>query len=91
MWLNFYGWSALVATGLVVGVALALLTPLFLWVALLAGILATWALVLLLDHRRYRNAISNLVDDRLDSETGAAVVAQLAELGVAAKYEGVRR
>lgn len=87
VWLNIYGWSALVGTGLALGAPIGLLTPLPLWIALVVGVLAVWGALLVLDHRRYLNSTVHLVDDRLDPETGAAVVARLAKLGVSAAYE----
>jgi hypothetical protein len=85
-WLNLYGWSALIGTGLLIGAIAGFTTPVPLWVALIAGVLATWAALLILDHRRFRNSRIHLSDDRFDRDSGAAVVARLRDLGVAAAY-----
>ena len=87
VWLNLYGWSALIGTGLVIGAIAGFATPVPLWIALIGGVLATWGVLLLLDHRRFLNSTIHLSDDRFDRDSGAAVVAHLRELGVAATYK----
>jgi hypothetical protein len=87
VWLNLYGWSALVGTGLVIGAVAGFATPVPLWIALIAGVLATWGVLLILDHRRFLNSTIHLSDDRFDRESGAAVVDHLRGLGVATSYE----
>jgi len=87
VWLNFFGWGALVGTGLAVGAIAGLVTPLPLWITLVAGVLVTWAVVLVLDRHRFRNSTIHVCRDDLDHETGAAVVAHLEGLGIAATYE----
>jgi hypothetical protein len=87
LWLNLYGWSALLGTGLVIGAIAGFATPVPLWIALIAGVVATWAVLLILDHRRFRNSTIHLSNDRFDRDSGAAVVARLRELGVTATYE----
>lgn len=87
VWLNMYGWGALVGTGLVVGAGIALLSPLSLPAALSIGVLGTWVLLLVLDRRRYLNSAVLIGDGGLDAEIGVAVVTRLAELRISATYE----
>jgi hypothetical protein len=84
--LNLYGWSALIGTGFAIGAIAALVAHLPLWIALIGGVVATWAMLRIVDRHRYRNSTVHLADDRFDPETGAAVVARLAELDIAATY-----
>lgn len=85
--LNLLGWSALIGAGLVLGALVALLTPAPFWIALVLGVIAVWALLLVLDHRRFLNSKVGLADDRLDPKSGAVVVVRLAELNIEASYD----
>lgn len=85
--LNIYGWSALAGGGLAIGAVAGLLTPLPLPLALGIGVVGAWALLLILDRRRYLNSSVHLGDERLDAETGAAIVRELAAAGISTSYE----
>lgn len=87
VWLNIYGWSAFVAAGLAIGAVAGLLTPLPLPLALGIGVVGTWGLLLVFDRTRYLNSTVRLGDDRLDAQTGAAIVGDLAAAGISASYE----
>lgn len=85
--LNLIGWSALVATGLVAGAVVGLIVQVPLWMALIMGIITTWAALVIWDRHRFRNSITHICDDRLDATSGEQIAALLRELGIAATYE----
>lgn len=87
LWLNLYGWSVLVGAGLVLGAIAGLVTEVPLWITVPAGVIATWSGVLVLDERRFRNSRVRLGDERLDRESGAAIVARLEEMRIRATYD----
>lgn len=86
MWLNLYGWSALIGVGLVVGAVIKIATPLPIWTALMLGVVGVWGATLLLDYRRHRNSTVHLVHERFDSDSAPAVVSRLAGMGITATY-----
>ena len=84
--LNAVGWAALVGAGLAAGAlsAIAGTPPL---VALPAGVVAAWLVVLVLDYLRWRNGRVGIGRDGLDPVTGDAIVARLRSMGIDASYE----
>ena len=86
--LNAAGWSALVGAGLVAGgiAALAGAPPV---IALPSGVVAAWAVVLVLDHLSRRNLHTGMGTTGLDAETGPIIVARLREMGIEASYREI--
>lgn len=84
--LNAVGWSALIATGLVLGAIVVLATGIPAVVSLPAGVLGTWVLLLSLDHFRWRNLPVHIGRAGMNPEIGASIVARLQDMGIAASY-----
>jgi hypothetical protein len=87
--LNVVGWSALVGAGLVLGVLVAVVFRTGFRIALPAGVLVVWLVLLALDERRWRNSMIGLGNEALTPESGAAIVAKLRTMGIEATYEEV--
>ena len=51
-----------------------------------AGVLTTWAVLLIIDHRRYRNQFVSMGYGNMDSATGALIVAELRSRNIDASY-----
>lgn len=83
---NVYGWSALIASGAVLGAIVAGVSHIAWWIALPIGVVLMWMVLLTLDHRRFRNSMVHLGDSRLDAERGATIVARLQDIGITATY-----
>ena len=84
--LNVVGWSALVGVGLLLGGLLLLLTAIPAAVALPAGVLFTWAVLLILDNHRWRNSKINIGRGDLDETTAQNIVERLRTMGITATY-----
>ena len=54
--------------------------------ALPAGVLGAWAILLILDHRRHRNSIVGMGFGNMDSATGTLIVEDLKSRGIDANY-----
>ena len=85
--LNLLGWSALVGAGLSLGLVVSLLTPAPIIPAMVAGVLAVWIVMLVVDRYRYGRTFAGIGYGNLDPETGEAVARQLRDQGVFARYE----
>jgi hypothetical protein len=84
--LNHVGWSALAGAGLVLGTVVWLISDLPLIVTLPAGVFVTWAFLVGLDHRRWRNSTRHICRDDMTAETGQVIVDQLSQQGIEATY-----
>lgn len=84
--LNIVGWSALIGAGLVLGTIAVAVTPLRAALALPAGVVGVWIVLLILDHIRWRNSKIAMGRSGLDATTGASIVAHLETLGIVAMY-----
>ena len=84
--LNAVGWAALAGAGLAAGgLSVVAGTPAIL--ALPAGVLAAWLIVLALDYRRWREGRVGIGRSGLDPVTGDQIVRRLRDEGIDAAYE----
>ena len=88
VWLDAAGWSALLGAGLAAGGLVALAgAPITL--ALPGGVVATWGVLLLLDHLRWRNLHTGIGTTGLDARSGPVIVGRLREMGIEAAFEEI--
>lgn len=72
--------------GLVLGALVWLVSDLALIVTLPAGMLVAWAVLVALDHGRWRNSTTHICRDAMTAEGGKKIVDRLSQQGLQTTY-----